>query len=310
MPTASDVREVAGASPPPLSTPRPSCASCASPGRRPGRSATRGRGGRARRARDRASGIPSPNMSTKASTSSGSNWLPAWRADLADRLVVAHRPLVGAILDHRVVGVREGHDPGPERDLPAAQAERIALPAEALVVVEHDRHRVLDRRRLLQDDLADAGMLDDRLPLLRGEGGRLLEDLLGEGELPDVVEEGRDPQPVEVGVGQAESATEEDGKGRDQRRRLAAVGRVGDERLDEGLLRGRSGRAARPRRRAPAPRARSGPAGPGRPRRAPRRGRPGCGRAPWPSTSRRPRRARAPPRGASARRPSPRRSRR
>jgi len=34
---------------------------------------------------------------------------------------------------------------------------------EPLVVVEDDRHGVLERRRLLEDHLADARMLDDRL---------------------------------------------------------------------------------------------------------------------------------------------------
>ena len=109
------------------------------------------------------------------------------------------------------------------------------------MVVEDDRHGVLDRRRLLEDDLADPGVLDDRLPLLRREGRRLLEDLLGQGQLADVVEQGREPQPVELRVGQPEAAPEQDGERGDPGRRLAPVVGVGGERLDERPLGGRPG---------------------------------------------------------------------
>ena len=50
----------------------------------------------------------------------------------------------------------------------------------------------LQRGRVLEDDLADARMLDDGPPLGRGERGRLVEDLLGDGDLADVVEQRRD----------------------------------------------------------------------------------------------------------------------
>jgi hypothetical protein len=46
---------------------------------------------------------------------------------------------------------------------------RIAAAVEPLVVMEHDRDRLAQARRLLQDHLADAGMLADGLPLGRGE---------------------------------------------------------------------------------------------------------------------------------------------
>ena len=50
------------------------------------------------------------------------------------------------------------------------------------------------------------GMLDDGPPLGRREGRRLLEDVLGHGDLADVVEERRDPDPLDLGLRQVEVA--------------------------------------------------------------------------------------------------------
>ena len=102
----------------------------------------------------------------------------------------------------------------------------------ALVVVEDDRHGVLERGRLLEDDLADPRMLDDGPPLGRRERRRLVEDLLGHGDLADVVEQRRDADPVDLGLGQLELARHRDDDRGDQRRRLAAV--VGERREDRG----------------------------------------------------------------------------
>ena len=63
-----------------------------------------------------------------------------------------------------------------------------------------------ERGRVLEDDLADARVLDDGPPLGRGQRRRLVEDLLGDGDLADVVEQGGDPDPVDLGVGQLELA--------------------------------------------------------------------------------------------------------
>ena len=112
-----------------------------------------------------------------------------------------------------------------------AQPVRVAVPGEALVVVEDDRHGVLERRRLLEDDLADARVLDDGPPLGRRERRRLVEDRLGHRDLADVVEQRRDADPVDLGVGQLELAGHLDDDRGDERRRLAAVvGERGDER--------------------------------------------------------------------------------
>jgi hypothetical protein len=116
------------------------------------------------------------------------------------------------------------------------QAVRVAVPGEALVVVKDDRDRIAEGGRLLEDDLPDPGVLDDGPPLGRGEGGRLLEDLLGDRDLADVVEEGRDPDPVDLLLGQPEVMGQLDDDRGDERRRLAAVvGQRGDD-GGEGVL--------------------------------------------------------------------------
>ena len=62
-------------------------------------------------------------------------------------------------------------------------------------------------------------------------GGRLVEDLDRDGDLADVVEQGRDPDPVDLGVGELELVAHLDDDGRDERRWLAAiVGERGDDR--------------------------------------------------------------------------------
>ncbi len=87
------------------------------------------------------------------------------QTQLRQRRLMRHRPLGGAVVDHRIVGVGHGQDPGPERDLVRSQPVRIPVRGVALVVMEDDRHNVLEGGRLLQDDLPDARMLDDGPPL-------------------------------------------------------------------------------------------------------------------------------------------------
>ena len=83
-------------------------------------------------------------------------------------------------------------------------------------------------RGVLEDDLADPRVLDDRAPLGGGQGRRLVEDLHGDGDLPDVMQQRRHADPVDLGVGQLQLVTHLDDDRRDQRRRLAAI--VGERR--------------------------------------------------------------------------------
>jgi hypothetical protein len=56
-------------------------------------------------------------------------------------------------------------------------------------MVEHDRRGVAQRARLLEHDLADLRVLGDDAPLGLVELARLREDLVGDRELAQVMEE-------------------------------------------------------------------------------------------------------------------------
>ena len=117
----------------------------------------------------------------------------------------------------------------------------IAVPAESFVMMEDDRDRVPEDGRLLQDHLADPGVLDHGLPFDGRERGRLLQDLLGKGQLADVVEQGREADTVDLGVGKTEAACHPNRQRGDQRGRMAPVVRVRRKGGDERLLRGQPG---------------------------------------------------------------------
>ena len=163
---------------------------------------------------------------------------------LVDRLLVGDRLPVRAAGDHRLVRVHDGHDPGPDRDVCARQAQGVAAPVEPLVVVEHDRRGVAQGARLLEDDLPDLGVLGHDAPLRRHEVAGLGQDLVRDGELAQVVEEARGPDPVQLAIGQVDRARERDRGLRDQRGRPAgprrALGEGGDQRLLRGTHRGPS----------------------------------------------------------------------
>ena len=89
---------------------------------------------------------------------------PRVRLELVEGLDVRERLLVRTLVDHRVVGIRDGNDPGAKRDLLPAQSVGIPGAVEALVVMQHHRNGVTQARCLLEDQLADAGMFTDRLP--------------------------------------------------------------------------------------------------------------------------------------------------
>ena len=102
---------------------------------------------------------------------------------------MVERRAVRPVVDHGVVRIRDGDDPRAERDLGAAQAVRVAAAVEALVVVQDDRDRLPQARGLLEDDLADARVLPDRLPLGVRQRRRLVEDLVRDRDLAQVVEQ-------------------------------------------------------------------------------------------------------------------------
>ena len=113
----------------------------------------------------RSHGSPFVNSATNTSTRSGSNCDARLTPELVERGLVADRRPVGPPRDHRLVGVDDRHDPGPDRDVTPGQPVGIAAAVVPLVVVEHDGGRVPQRARLLEHDLADLGMLGHDAPL-------------------------------------------------------------------------------------------------------------------------------------------------
>ncbi len=163
-------------------------------------------------------------------------------AQLMKGLGVGQCRAVGPVVDHGVVRIGDRDDARADRDLVALQAVRVAASVEALVVVEHHRDGLAQARRLLQDDLADAGMLADRLPLLVAERGGLVEDLVGDGDLAEIVEERRDADALDLLAGEAHLEGDACRQRRDHVGRAAAVVRLRRQDRCERLRR----RVARP----------------------------------------------------------------
>src|SRR3954453_23156285 len=76
-------------------------------------------------------------------------------AELADRLAVVHRLSVGAVGDHRVVGVAGQDDAGADRDLLALEPIGVAAAVEALVLAADDARDPAEPRDRAEDALAD-----------------------------------------------------------------------------------------------------------------------------------------------------------
>ena len=95
---------------------------------------------------------------------------------------------VGSVGADGVVGVGRGDDPCAHGDVVAAQALRVSRAVEVLLVVQHERHEVVKFGRLLDDPLAQHGVLADALPLLRREAPFLRKDGVRHADLPHIVE--------------------------------------------------------------------------------------------------------------------------
>ena len=127
-------------------------------------------------------------------------------ADLGQRVLAAHRLAVGAVGGHRVVRVAAEDDPRGERDLLAGEAVRVAPAVPALVAGADDladaRHQAADA---VEQQLALDRVRLDQLELLVGELGRLVQDLLGDRDLADVVEQRGELELLAVGLRDAPS---------------------------------------------------------------------------------------------------------
>ena len=94
------------------------------------------------------------------------------------------------------------HDAGGQRDLVAAQPEGVAVAVGTLVVQFDYRQVRLEERDLAQDAGAERRMALDLLVLLGRQRLGLLQDLVGQPDLADVVEQRAEPDDGHLGLGQ------------------------------------------------------------------------------------------------------------
>ena len=110
-------------------------------------------------------------------------------AQLRQALAVAERAPVRALARHRVVAVHHAEQARDLGDVRAGEAVRVAAAVEVLVVMPHAGHELVAEERP-RDLGADAGVLTDELPLLRGQRSGLEQHAVRHADLADVVEEG------------------------------------------------------------------------------------------------------------------------
>src|SRR6266511_3110501 len=117
----------------------------------------------------------------------------------AEGSILTPRRAVDARRDQRVVDVAHGEDPRVEREVALGEATRVALAVEAFVVVADELvNRCGKAAQLAQQLHATLGMPLDRGELFLVQGGRLLQDPLGNRELADVVEQAADCEGAET----------------------------------------------------------------------------------------------------------------
>ena len=110
-----------------------------------------------------------------------------------------HRLAVRAVAGHRVEGVADQHDAAGQRDLAGLQAVGVAAAVPALVLVADRAGDLFKAGHGHDDALADHRVLLHHFPLLVVELARLVQDLVGDSDLADVVQQ-RDVGDVLTGV--------------------------------------------------------------------------------------------------------------
>ena len=110
-------------------------------------------------------------------------------AQLSQALPVAERAPVRPFAGHRVVAVHHAEHARDLGDVHAGEAVRVPAAVEVLVVVPHAGHELVAEERP-RDLGADAGVLADELPLLRGQRPGLEQHAVRDADLADVVQEG------------------------------------------------------------------------------------------------------------------------
>ena len=134
--------------------------------------------------------------------------LAAFLPQQADGRVEAHRLVIRPLGHQRVEVVHHRQDARAERNLLALRAGRIALAVPALVVAQDQRRDRVGKRHAADDLGADLRMDPDLLEFLLRERTRLRQDVLGHGELADVVQERGGLDALDFVLGHPERARE------------------------------------------------------------------------------------------------------
>ena len=127
-----------------------------------------------------------------------------------------HAAAIRTIRRERVEAVDDRQDPRADRDVLAADAARVAGAVPVLVMAVHDRHDGIRELHEREDVRADVDVALHLLELRVRQLARLVEDVLGHGQLPGVVQQrGRfDRLQLEL-VGDAERPRQADRVGLD-----------------------------------------------------------------------------------------------
>ena len=134
--------------------------------------------------------------------------LAAFLVQQADRGIEGHRLVVRPLRHQRVEVVDDREDARAERDLFALEAARVSLSIPPFVMAEDQRRHRIGKRHAADDFRADLRVDADLLELLLRQRTRLRQDVLGHGQLADVVEQRRGLDALNLVLGHAERACE------------------------------------------------------------------------------------------------------
>ena len=117
-----------------------------------------------------------------------------------------------------------------KRQLVARESERIPLAVEALVVGQHQPARLLEEGDVGKHAIPELGVPLHLYPLVGRQGAGLAQDGVGDGDLPDVMDQRGLLEDGQLGVGQRQLAPEPHGEGG----HLARVHRLGAAPVERG----------------------------------------------------------------------------
>src|SRR5919204_6616773 len=111
---------------------------------------------------------------------------------------------VHAVFGHGTIGVDDADDSRSYGNIFCRQAEGVAAAVVALLVVVHDGYHTLERPHRLHDARSDSRVLFDDLVLFGGELAGLVEHGVGYADLAHVVQDGPQPDVLDLLPGQAQ----------------------------------------------------------------------------------------------------------